>query len=268
MHCHTKEGSLDGKVPIEDFAATLREKGFDGMLVSDHDSYNGYRVWKKVREEGRDRGFLVLKGVEYDSIDAGHILVIMPDELKLRILEVRGLPVQLLVKIVHRYGGILGPAHPFGAKFLSAMCSEKLKRDKELIHQFDFVEAFNTCELPESNRQAGELARKYRKPAFGGSDSHRKQYVGTAYTDINYDIQNCNDFIYAVKNGYVVGCGGQEREPVRQHPAWNLVPVGTAWKIYNHGLAVLKSHKRKVKVQEIFDMNKARSVRELIKSHK
>ena len=47
MHCHTKEGSLDGKVPIAEFAARLQEMGFDGMLVSDHDSYNGYRAWKK-----------------------------------------------------------------------------------------------------------------------------------------------------------------------------------------------------------------------------
>ena len=47
MHCHTKEGSLDGKVPIEEFAAVLKSKGFDGMLVSDHDSYKGYRAWKK-----------------------------------------------------------------------------------------------------------------------------------------------------------------------------------------------------------------------------
>ena len=44
MHCHTKEGSLDGKVPIAEFAARLQEMGFDGMLVSDHDSYNGYRA--------------------------------------------------------------------------------------------------------------------------------------------------------------------------------------------------------------------------------
>ena len=42
MHCHTKEGSMDGKVPIDDFIAELIRKGFNGMLVSDHNSYNGY----------------------------------------------------------------------------------------------------------------------------------------------------------------------------------------------------------------------------------
>ena len=41
MHCHTKEGSMDGKVPIDDFIAELIRKGFNGMLVSDHNSYNG-----------------------------------------------------------------------------------------------------------------------------------------------------------------------------------------------------------------------------------
>lgn len=269
LHCHTKNGSLDGKIDIEDYMRLLRQKGFDGMLVTDHNTYNGYRAWKKIRTRTDEYDdFVILKGVEYDTIDAGHMLVIMPDQWKLRILEVRGLPVQLLMKIVHRYGGIIGPAHPFGAKFLSAMRSKKLRKNPELIHQFDFIEAFNTCELPESNRKARNLARKYKKPAFGGSDSHREQYVGTAYTDINYEIRNCNDFIYAVKNGYVVSCGGQEREPVRQHPAWNLVPVGTAWKIYNNGLAVLKAHKREVKVQEIFELNERRTVRRLIRSQK
>ena len=58
--------------------------------------------------------FLVLKGIEYDTLDAGHILVIMPETIKLRLLELRGIPVQMLIPIVHNYGGILGPAHPCG----------------------------------------------------------------------------------------------------------------------------------------------------------
>ena len=39
MHCHTKEGSLDGKVGIEDYICLLKEQGFGGMVVTDHDSY-------------------------------------------------------------------------------------------------------------------------------------------------------------------------------------------------------------------------------------
>ena len=47
MHCHTKEGSIDGKVPIEEYITELERLGYQGMLITDHNSYNGYRWWKK-----------------------------------------------------------------------------------------------------------------------------------------------------------------------------------------------------------------------------
>ncbi len=90
MHCHTKEGSLDGKVPIEEYIEKLKSEGFGGMLVTDHNSYHGYRHWKKYIKGKRHTDFLVLKGIEYDTFGAGHMLVIMPETIKLRILELRG----------------------------------------------------------------------------------------------------------------------------------------------------------------------------------
>ena len=111
MHCHTKEGSIDGQVSLDRYIRILKDKGFGGMLVTDHNSYDGYRVWKEgLKEEHPD--FVVLKGIEYDTSGAGHMIVIMPEGIKPRILEVRGLPVGVLAGVVHRYGGILGPAHP------------------------------------------------------------------------------------------------------------------------------------------------------------
>ena len=44
MHCHTAEGSLDGKVKIEEYIRILRDNGFDGMLVTDHNSYRKIKV--------------------------------------------------------------------------------------------------------------------------------------------------------------------------------------------------------------------------------
>lgn len=263
MHCHTKEGSLDAKVPVTEYARLLQKRGFTGMLVTDHNSYKGYRAWCKAKKELKRKNdpladFVVLKGIEYDTLDAGHILVIMPKGLRLRILEVRGLPVQNLIKIVHQYGGILGPAHPYGAKFLSTMFSKKLARTPNLIHDFDFIEAFNSCEKKESNKNARALTNAYRKPGFGGSDSHKAMYVGTAYTDINYPIRNNNDLIFAVKNGYVLGCGGEEREEVRQGKLWKLVPIATSWKVYNRGLAILKAKTRKTQLQFLRDMESIR----------
>ena len=33
LHCHTKEGSLDGKATLREYALLLKEKGYDGMLL-------------------------------------------------------------------------------------------------------------------------------------------------------------------------------------------------------------------------------------------
>ena len=47
MHCHVKEGSIDSKVGVEEYITLLKEQGFQGMVITDHDTYNGYRYWKE-----------------------------------------------------------------------------------------------------------------------------------------------------------------------------------------------------------------------------
>ena len=165
---------MDGKVPIDDFIAELIRKGFNGMLVSDHNSYNGYRTWKRNIKDQKFKDFVVLKGIEYDTIDAGHILVIMPETIKLKILELRGLPVQILIDIVHKNGGILGPAHPCGEKYLSFTNTLKKRNQMAVMNQFDFLEGFNACESVESNHCAKVLAEMYALPTFGGSDALKR----------------------------------------------------------------------------------------------
>lgn len=208
MHCHTKEGSLDGKVPIEKYIDTLKEKGFGGMLVTDHDSYNGYRYWKKKLREIKGQDFVVFKGIEYDTLDAGHIIVIMPQTIKLRLLELRGMPVQMLIPIVHNYGGILGPAHPYGEKFMSFMNSKAYKRNPNIINEFDFLETFNSCESEESNKKASEMAQKYSLPGIGGSDAHKEECIGLGYTNIPDDIRMESQLIEYIKSNDYIENGG------------------------------------------------------------
>lgn len=94
MHCHVREGSIDSKVAVEEFIKKLQSKGIGGMLVTDHDTYNGYRHWKNMIKGRKYKDFVVLKGIEYDTLDAGHILIIMPQGVKMRLLELRGLPLR------------------------------------------------------------------------------------------------------------------------------------------------------------------------------
>ena len=83
MHCHVKEGSIDSRVGIEEYITILKEHGFQGMVITDHDTYNGYRYWKKNLKRKENIPILwYSKGIEYDTRDAGHILVIMPEGVK------------------------------------------------------------------------------------------------------------------------------------------------------------------------------------------
>lgn len=244
MHCHTKEGSLDGKIPIAQYITLLRERGIDGMLVSDHNSYGGYRYWKNHREE-MPSDFVVLKGIEYDTIDAGHILVILPTGIKVPLLELRGLPVSVLIDIVHRHGGILGPAHPCGERFLSLTNNRRFRRQKSMMERFDFVETFNSCEPEDSNKGAELLAAAYGKPGLGGSDSHRPNCVGTAYTCFSETIRTEDDLINYIRSGNSTTTGGYyyhgtTREKIGK---MNHLLVFSFW-FYNKGSELLRRRRR------------------------
>lgn len=208
MHCHTKEGSLDGKVSIEDYIRILQEKGFQGMLVTDHNSYNGYRYWKKHLKGKKYKDFVVLKGIEYDTFNAGHFLVVVPEGVKPRILELRGMPVELLIRVVHAYGGILGPAHPFGEKYLSFGNTKKYRQNEKIMQEFDFMETYNSCENEERNQKAKETARKYFLVGFGGSDSHKEDCIGTAYTEFHQPVTTESELIAQVKKKAPIRAGG------------------------------------------------------------
>lgn len=212
LHCHTKVGSIDSKITLQDYIRLLKKEGFSGMMITDHTTSKGWKVWDDIKDLDEFKDFTVLKGIEYDTRDAGHFIVILPDGIELKMLRLRGMPLKNLIEVVHQLGGILGPAHPFGVKSSSYAQLKSYQKNPELIEEFDFIEAFNTCETPQSNKKATNLAQLYNKPSIGGSDSHKADYVGMAYTDFAYDVKCNNDAIYAIKNNLIAGVGGKERE--------------------------------------------------------
>ena len=252
MHCHTKEGSMDGRVPMEEYILRLKELGYKGMLVTDHNSYNGYREWKNNIKGKRHKDFVVLKGIEYDTIDAGHMLIIMPEGIKIRVLELRGLPVRLLIDVVHKNGGILGPAHPCGERYLSILNTKKKKSKDEILRKFDFVEAFNSCETQESNEAAESLAIRYRKPGFGGSDAHRYDCIGTAYTEFPKEVRRESDLIRYIQRGGEVTYGGTLYSKTTKDKIgkWNALLI-QSFGVYNKTAEICRRHKRKKELKNI-----------------
>lgn len=250
MHCHTKEGSIDSTVSIKRYIELLQAQDFGGMLVTDHNSYKGYDYWKQHKSE-MPQDFTVLRGIEYDTKDAGHYIVIMPDGIDLKVLKMRGMSLETLIKIVHNFGGVLGPAHPFGVRSASAMFFKKLKRNPKILRELDFLEGFNTCEKEKANRIAQTLARRYGLQCFAGSDSHREKYVGTAYTVFDRDISCNNDLIEAVKEHGVAAYGGIERKFLKKHKLRNAFYTTWSFKAYNRSLGFLYTPVRNHKLKKL-----------------
>lgn len=248
MHCHVKEGSVDSKVSLDEYIVRLKELGFDGMLITDHDTYKGYRQWKYHMKGKVHDDFVVLKGIEYDTCDAGHILCIMPEGVKMRLLELRGLPVSVLIDFVHRHGGILGPAHPCGEKYMSFANTKKYYCSPEITKRFDFMEVFNACESAESNEGALKLARRYKKPGIGGSDAHKMECVGMAYTVLPERVTCETELISLIRKKVpLVAEGDFYTKTTRER-------IGKAGKLltysfwfYNKSGELLKRRKRKIK---------------------
>lgn len=251
MHCHTKEGSVDAKVPIEEYIRILKEKGFNGMLVSDHDCYEGYRYWRENVKGKRHEDFVVLRGVEYDTVDGGHFLVILPHGMGLKILEIKGMPVHLLIRLVHHYGGILGPAHPCGERYLSLFSTGHYKKNHDLALKVDFMEGFNSCEEFESNQKAKKIAEEYGVTMFGGSDSHREDCVGTAYTIFDEEIKSEDDLIAYITSGKKTEVGGTRYYGTTKDKlgVFNHILVQSFW-FYNKGGALIRRRKRKIELEK------------------
>ena len=206
LHCHTKEGSIDAHIGVVDYARLLKIQGYSGMLVTDHDSYKGYNAWKNLEKKPKElEDFVVLKGIEYDTRNGGHVLVILPDVVDCPLLEKQGLGLRKLAHIVHEMGGVIGAAHPFGYGYFAIMNTRLFRKNPDVLYLFDFIETFNAGVRVYSNLLAKQLAAILRKPETCGSDAHVAEKIGTAYTAFKHPITCNNDLIHVIR----------EREKVR-----------------------------------------------------
>lgn len=248
MHCHVKEGSPDSKISIDEYITILKANGFGGMLVTDHDTYNGYRHWKNTIQGKKHEDFVVLKGIEYDTCDAGHILVIMPQGVKMRLLELRGLPVSVLIDFVHKNGGVLGPAHPCGEVYMSFANTKRYFKNPEIMKRFDFVEVFNACEPMESNENAAKLAFKYGKPGIGGSDAHNAHSCSMGYTELPEPVTCETELIELIRKKAKIQAGGMLYNKTLKDKLGKAskILVYSFW-IYNHTGELVKRRARRRK---------------------
>ena len=168
----------------------------------------------------------------------------------------------MLIPIVHNYGGILGPAHPCGEKFMSFMNAKAYQRNPDIIKEFDFMETFNACEPQSVNDKAKAIADKYDLPGTGGSDAHRADCIGMAYTEIPDDVTCESDLIMHIMKGTKFECGGTiyngtakekigKAKMVLSHSFWVYNKVGGWSKALKRSSKMKKGYVERVDVEKV-----------------
>ena len=191
MHTHTSPTSGGGE-DIEGHIDTLIEKGYSGMVVTNH-FYNGdnrvdrslewadfvepYREdYERGKSYAKARDFDLLFGLEEHVGGGREVLIygVTPDAI-LRHPEMRSGDVGTILNAIHSEGGLVFHAHPY--------------RDRVYIPtpvpipevaSLDGIEVYNAANKPEENQRAEELANSLGMRGVGGSDGHSHASVGRA----------------------------------------------------------------------------------------
>jgi predicted metal-dependent phosphoesterase TrpH len=193
MHCHSSY-SPDGHVDVKDILLNAKKNGFNGVAITDHNEIKGSL---KAYEMADDIGVAVVRGMEVSSED-GHILAYgISDPVA------RDLSASETVDKIKKLGGTAVAAHPF--RWYTGL-------NKRTILKNDFTgfEAFNSRSLTSTNKKVERLASKHGKAVTGGSDCHRLDEFGGAFTIYEENLETEDDFLEAIaKRNTKVGGNGR-----------------------------------------------------------
>lgn len=159
-HVHTVH-SGDSPTTVKEAIKSAKERGLDGIAITDHDSVDGL---DKALQISEDEDFLILPGIEVSS-KHGHIL-----GLGVRELIPSKMTAEDTVKKIRENGGVAISAHPF---------SLDPKPFSILNANFDAVETFNSKRYV-GNRFAKKYAKDNNLNKTGGSDAHFPDEIGLA----------------------------------------------------------------------------------------
>lgn len=192
MHTHSS-GSYDSNLDIFDTIEKLRDEGYAGMVITDHDSFAGFNDYFDAGYGYED--FAVIKGMEITT-DQGHLLVIPPNIDDTYLENEVGISLDDAIQEARKRGYLIGLPHPYcpyyGVLNENSMHSN---RDNEIIESVDFIECYNYGVSSHRNDLARNTAEAYGKFMTAGSDSHVIECVGNAYTEFNEFLEDNESFV-------------------------------------------------------------------------
>ncbi|MCL4326633.1 MAG: CehA/McbA family metallohydrolase [Candidatus Thermoplasmatota archaeon] len=185
LHIHTKY-SDDSSITAEELISACKSNEVVGVAITDHNSIKGINHFRKKLEKEH---IIVIAGEEI-STASGHLIgLYIEKEIKPH------LTLDETIDAIEDQNGISILPHPY--RFPHRV------KGLQNIEDIDLVESRNGRSTEGENKNAEQLAMKYKKATTGGSDSHSSSYIGSCYTYVN----NTDNLYEEIKKGNCYGSG-------------------------------------------------------------
>ncbi len=215
LHLHTSGCSKCGLSTVEEMVTAAKDKGFTGIVVTDHfyrgntcidrdlpweDFVSAYEQnWLKGKKLGESIGIDVIFGIEevYNR-DMKEVLIygITPDELKAE-TDFRHYSLEQIFKFVDSHGGFVSHAHPFRDR--SYIKNADQEPNPKALHG---VEVFNVSDPDERNDMAVIYAKKYNLKPLSGGDVHKSDSrLGTSGIAVEERIKDTKQLARVLRSG-------------------------------------------------------------------
>ncbi len=185
LHLHTRAGSADSSITVDQLGERARAMGTGALVVSEH-----FRVWSEWEREGFEArwGVQLFPAIEVTT-DRGHTLLIGAEpELKLP-----GKTDELLA-LARERGWFTVAAHPFRHYFDRIHVSQRPHFEPDLdaaalaehpyFGQVDAIEVANGGSTDRENSLALAVATILGMPVTAGSDAHHVDEIGRERMDV------------------------------------------------------------------------------------
>lgn len=187
IHVHTTISQCSD-IKIDDVLKHARDRGIDGVCITDHDTMN---IRHYLREGMQENGLCVIFGMEYTTSD-GDFLIFGPfEDIPPKLDAVR------LLDLVDQSGGVAIAAHPFRTDrpVSEYVVSKGLCR---------IAESFNGRNTDIENLKVRRWRHQYDLNECGGSDAHTLDELGKVNTRFTMPVRSRGDLVCALKNGLCV----------------------------------------------------------------
>jgi len=189
LHVHTSR-STDAFTPPEQLRTICRDRGLDGLAITDHN----------VLARDFDDELVILPGIEISTRD-GHLIGLGMSEA-----IPRGLSADETIRKIREQTGVSIIPHPYDL-FRSSV------RPHLLTVRPDAIEVINSSSFLHSVtwKHARKFAERENYPMTAGSDSHIPKTIGRAYTEIECGSRDAGSILASIVSGSVSPIGRSVR---------------------------------------------------------